>query len=232
MTPTLYHFSGAPRSWRVLLAFAFKGLKLEHQLLSYANGDHRTETFLELNPRGTTPVLTIGTTKLRDSIAILAWLDHAYPETPLFGATPDEAAEIWQIAMECTEFLREASHVLLLQAFASNGKPPSQGSPEHATLQTGAELMHAECRYLEKLLSDGRPFLAGDAPTAADAIAYPEIRLMERAVTTKHELMAGIGFGDPPALYPLTAAWKARLSAMPEVAATLPEHWNVGQEAA
>ncbi len=232
MKPTLYHFSGAPRAWRVLLGGAFKGIELERQLLSYADGDHRTEGFLALNPRATVPVLTVGDTKLRDSIAILAWLDRAYLDKPLFGSTPDEAAVIWQIAMECAEFLREASHMLLLQVFSSDGRIPSADSPEHATLQSGADLMHAECRYLESLLSDGRPFLAGEVPTAADAVAYPEIRLMERAVTIKHELMADLGFGDPPALYPLTAAWKARLSAMPEVAATLPQHWNLDQEAA
>ena len=91
---------------------------------------------------------------------------------------------------------------------------------------TNADLVHAECRYLESILSDGRWYLCGDAPGAADAVAFPEIRLMQRVVETKHDLLSALGFAYPPDLYPKVADWRARLNGDPGVAATIPAHWG------
>jgi glutathione S-transferase len=226
MRPTLYTFSGAPRGWRVLLGLAFKGVDADVKTLSVSNQDHKKPDFLALNPRAKAPVLTAGDTILRDSVAILAWLDRAYPENPLFGETAEEAAVIWQIAMECREYLRKGNQKLLSRAFFTDALVPSEGTEDHQTLQAEAALVHTECRYLEDLLSDGRAFLAGSKPSAAEAVAFPEIRLLQRAVETKNDLMSAAGFGYPPDLYPKTAEWKNRLNAMPEVAATMPHHWN------
>ncbi|WP_422375023.1 glutathione S-transferase family protein [Roseibium sp.] len=226
MKPVLYQFSGAPRSWRVRLGLAFKGLDAEIRTLSVSDKDHHKPDFVALNPRSTVPVLVAGETRLRDSIAILAWLDRVHPLAPLFGETPDEAACIWQISMECADYLRAANHALLSQVFSSDGSVPPPESEDRKRLEAAAQLLHAECAYLEELLKDERLFLAGDRPTAADAIAFPEIRLVQRAVMTRNALMATVGFGFPPDRYPKTAEWKDRLNSMPEIAATMPEHWN------
>ena len=232
MRPTLYQFSGAPRGWRVLLGLAFKGIDVEVKTLSFADRDHYKAYFKALNRRATVPVLVSGETILRDSIAILAWLDRASPEKPLFGKTQEEAAQIWQITMECADYLREANHQFLTQVFSSEDNVPTEGSTDAASLKAGADLMHAECRYLENLLSDGRPFLAGARPTAAEAVAFPEIQLLQRAVMTKNDVMASVGFGFPSDLYSKTADWKVRLNDLPEVAATMPPHWNEQRAAA
>ncbi|MES0880504.1 glutathione S-transferase family protein [Roseibium sp. SCP14] len=226
MRPTLYTFSGAPRGWRVLLGFAFKGIDADIRILSVSERDHLKPEFLAMNPRAKVPVMTSGDTLLRDSIAILAWLDRAYPAKPLFGETPEQAAIIWQIAMECREYLREANRQLLSRAFFTDAKVPQAGSEDDQTFQQESALVHAECHYLESLLSDGRTFLAGEKPSAADALAYPEVRLLQRAVETRTELMTAAGFGYPPDHYPYVAAWKNRLNALPEVAATMPPHWR------
>lgn len=226
MRPTLYNISGAPRGWRVLLGLAFKGLDADVRTLSLAEKDHQKPDFLALNPRATVPVLRDGETILRDSVAILAWLDRAHPEHPLFGETPEEAAKIWQIAMECNDYLRHAANELLSRVFTSDGSVPDRDSDAFKGFEMAADLMHAECAYLEELLGDGRSFLAGETPSAADAIAFPEIRLVQRGIETKHALMSALGFGYPPDLYPLTAAWKDSLNAMPSVISTLPGHWD------
>ncbi|MCV0429741.1 MAG: glutathione S-transferase family protein [Roseibium sp.] len=226
MRPTLYTFSGAPRGWRVLLGLAFKGIDADIRILSVSEKDHQKPDFLAMNPRAKVPVLTSGDIVLRDSIAILAWLDKAYPDKPLFGETPTQAATVWQIAMECREYLREANRQLLSRAFFTDAKVPDEGSENDRTFQKEAAFVHAECRYLEDLLSDDRTFLAGEMPSAADALAFPEVRLLQRAVETRAELMTAAGFGYPPDLYPNVAAWKNRMNAMPEVVATMPPHWQ------
>lgn len=222
----LHNISGAPRGWRVLLGLSFKGLDAETVLMSLSSRDHHKPDFLSLNPRATVPVLETDDGILRDSIAILAWLDRAYAEKPLFGKTSQHAAEIWQVTMECCDYLREANRQLLTIAFSSDGYAPPKDSDAYADLKRAADLAHAECRYLEGILTDGRAYLCGDAPSAADAVAFPEVRLMQRAVETKHDLMSSIGFGYPPDLYPKVADWKARLNDDPGVAATMPVHWT------
>lgn len=226
MRPTLYTFSGAPRGWRVLLGLAFKGIDADIRILSVLEKDHLKPDFLKMNPRAKVPVLVAGETLLRDSIAILAWLDRAYPDRPLFGATPEEAAIIWQISMECREYLREANRQLLSRAFFTDARVPQDGSEDEQAFKREAAFVHAECRYLDELLSDGRTFLAGEKPSAADALAFPEVRLLQRAVETKNELMTAAGFGYPPDLFPNVADWKNRLNAMPEITATMPPHWQ------
>ncbi|MDW3181730.1 glutathione S-transferase family protein [Roseobacter sp.] len=222
----LLQISGAPPSWRVRLGLAFKGLAADIRTLSASDRENEADDIRKLNPRGTLPILVADGLSLHGSLAILAWLDRRHPDVPLFGATPDKAAEIWQLVMDCYDDFREANHKLLSVAFASRGELPQAGTADAQMLEAGAALAHAECRALEARLSDGRPYLCGDLPSAADALVYPETRLIERAIETKAALMRSVGFGDMHGLYPLVSAWMARLNAMPEVARTLPEHWT------
>ncbi len=223
MAILIHTISGAPRPWRVLLGLAFKGLAWEMRLLSASDGDLRSDAFLSINPRGTVPVLESGDVLLRDSIACLAWLDRAYPKPPLFGKTAAASAQIWQQTMETCDYLRDASHELLSRAFSST--PPAKGSDKYSKLEAGADAMHFECKRLNKALED-RPFLSGSQPSAADAVTFPELRLVQRAVETKHELMSELGFGEPSSLYPALAKWKIRVEEYPGVWETMPPHWS------
>ncbi|MEO9876663.1 MAG: glutathione S-transferase family protein [Anderseniella sp.] len=226
MTITVHTFSGSPRGWRVLLGLTFKGLSWDTNYLSLAERDHHKPEFLSLNPRHTVPVVEADGVVLRDSIAILAWLDRQYPEKPLFGNSPGEAADIWQIAMECCDYFRDANRQLLTEVFFGDGAVPDQGTDKRQSLQAAVDLVHAELRYLETLLAAGRPYLAGNTPSAADAVVYPEIRLLQRALETKHHMMTTLGFEAPEQTCPHLAAWKLRIEALPGVAATSPAHWN------
>lgn len=226
MTLVLHTFSGAPRGWRVLLGLAFKGLEAEVRFMSVSDKDHHKPEFLALNPRATAPVLQTDDGILRDSIGILGWMDRSFPERPLFGANPQQAGEIWQITMECCDYLREANYQLLTRVFAADGTVPPETSNDGAQFQSAADLLHIECLYLESLPADGRRYLSGSSPGAADAVAYPEIRLVQRAIETKHDLMSALGFDSLRETYPKIANWTARLDAYPNVAATKPPHWD------
>jgi glutathione S-transferase len=225
MIPELYLVSGSPRCWRVLLGLTFKGLDWNEHILEYSRQEHRSPEFLKRNPRGTVPVLEADGIILRDSIAILAWLDRQYPSTPLFGKTAREAGTIWQIVLECSEYLRAAHNGLLGPVFSGDGSVPAEGSEAMKALSAASEALHAECHILENLIGD-RPFFAGETPTAADAVIFPELRLIERAIRTKFELMSALGWSYPPDIYPRLAEWKTRVGQLPGVAATLPRHWD------
>ena len=137
----LHTISGAPRPWRVLLGLTFKGLEYETHYLEGSKRQHKAPEFLKLNPRGTVPVLETGNLILRDSIGILAWLDRRYTENPLFGETADEAALIWQITLECCDYLRAAGQSLLFPILVLNVPLPANNSDEMAELKAASEAM-------------------------------------------------------------------------------------------
>ena len=226
MTLTLSTISGSPRGWRVLLGMAFKGLTPDIRALQLSSREHKAQPFLSLNPRGTVPVLESDGLVIRDSVAILAWLDRRFPAHPIFGETHAEAAIIWQVAMECRQYLRKAATDFLTPVFFGGISLDDRGTGVWDDLCAAAQVLQAELRFLDDLLGDGRLFLAGAVPSAADALAWPEVRLVQRAAETRPDLMAELGFAELANATVTLEAWKDRVFELPGVAATLPGHWT------
>ena len=225
MTILVHAVSGAPRPWRVFLGLTFKALAYEIRYLENSKGELKSEAFKAINPRCTVPVLEDGEVRICDSIGSLAWLDRAYPDKPLFGSDPIEAATIWQITTDCTDHLRAACHQFLWPVLVEGVAVPSQGTDEHRKLKAAAEGVLFELEKLTSLLSDGRPFLAGEQPSAADAVAFPEIRLLERATDQKHDLMDALGLVYLENNFKKLIDWKRRITAMAGFEKTMPRHW-------
>ncbi len=224
MNLTLYTVSGTPKGWRVLMGLALKRLDYDVHYLEASKREHKAPEFLRINPRGEVPVLDAGGLIIRESIAILAWLDRQFAEKPLFGETPEEAARIWELAMECSDKLRGATNDLLYPILVENIEMPAPNSERMIELQAVSESMHAECRYLNGLLGD-QSFLCGKRPSAAEAVTFPEIRLLQRALERKSELMSVLGFDKLTGRYPSLFDWSDRVASLRGVDRTLPIHW-------
>ncbi len=222
MSLTLHAFSGAPPGWRVMLGLAFKGLDYHLNTLSNAHQDQKKPAFLALSPRGLAPVLEAEGQVLRDSVAILAWLDRAYSQRPLFGETVAEAAAIWTLVQEASEHLRKATHEVLSRVFPH---ADAADDPLRGERRVAAETLCHEWQLLEDILGDGRAYFAGPSPSAADAVIYPEIRLVQRGLETKPALMQAAGMGEIFIRFPHLSSWLYRLANDPEIAATTPPHW-------
>jgi len=218
MSLTLYTISGAPCPWRVLVAMAIKGINHDVRFLSGADKEHKKEAYLQLNPRGTMPTLVSDLLVIRDSIAILAWLDRAYPEVPLFGESAAEAAYIWQNTMELVEFLPPATSGVLAPIFFENA---AEVTPD---LSRAAETLREELVFVDRLLDKGM-FLSGARAGGADAVAYPHVRLIRRAMDTRPGIMAGLGLSDYAVFSANISAWLKRMEVLPGMAATYPPHW-------
>ena len=224
MTLTVYNISGAPRPWRVLVGLTLKGLDYEMHYLEGSKREHKAPEFLKINPRGTVPVLNANGLIVRDSIAILAWLDRRYSDRPLFGETAEDAARIWQFTMECCDYLRGAAGKLLFPILVENISLPAADSEQMMTLKNVSDALHAECRYLENML-DGNSFLCGDRPSAAEAVAFPEVRLIQRALDRRGDVMAALGFENFADQYPYLFEWVHRVGSIDGMDKTMPYHW-------
>jgi glutathione S-transferase len=225
MSIIVYGVSGAPRAWRVLLGLAFKDLDYDVKLLQVSKKEHKSPEYLQINPRGTIPALTYKNITLRDSMAILAWLDREFPDKPLFGETADESAIIWQVTLEACDYLRAATNDLFFPLLFSGKVLPAKESDEWKEWSALAEKLKAECQHLDSLL-ENNIFLAGDNPSAADAVCFPEISLIERIIKTKPAEMDALGITPVFDGLPKLAQWKKRVSELPNVDNTMPPHWS------
>ena len=215
--PDLFWISGSPPAWRVMLALVLKGVSFRSKRLDHGKGENRSPDYLALNPKGQVPTLRHGPIVIRESIAILAYLDRAWPDRPIFGATPAEAARIWQDVMVFEADLRPAATIIaptLLRGQA--GRDPDALDNAIAQFLSGLD-------EVEPRLADAA-FLGGDTPAAADCWLYPTLGWIDRAIAKTDGPVA-----PDLATYsnhrPALAAWRTRLGALPGVAGTHPPHW-------
>ena len=93
----LYHLWLSPPCRKVRIALTEKNLPFEMQ---FEKVWERRDAFLALNPAGEVPVLVEEDgTPIADSVAIVEYLEDAYPERPLLGITPAARAEVRRLSL-------------------------------------------------------------------------------------------------------------------------------------
>lgn len=219
MTYELYSISGAPRPWRVLLGLVAKGLDFELHTLEASKKEHKSPEFLALNPRGRVPVLKAGDHVLRESLAILSYLEQVHPTPPLFGTTPEEHARIWQLASEGEHDVNDACAALTRPLFFDGKDDQSED------VQRGATLARGELRRLDEIVT-GSAFLAGPRVTAADCVCFPHVRVVVRAAERFPDVMRRLEMHPFEGAFPRLARWVARVEALPGYERTFPAHWK------
>jgi glutathione S-transferase len=217
MTLEIYWGSGSPFAWRVLLAAELKRIPYESKLLEFSKGQLKTPEFLALNPRGKVPVIRDGDFVLAESLAILSYLDRKHPEPPLFGRTPEETGRIWGAICDFDSYLREPLTIVNRWLFGDKPRAPE--------VDEARERAASEIALLEGKLARG-PWLVGDAPTAADLIWFPAMRILVRAGVRAEARTTELGLFPFAERYPAIGAWIARIEALPGYERTFPPHWR------
>ncbi len=221
----LYTISGAPRGWRVQTALMFKGLSYELKILEASKGEHRNRPYLDLNPRGLVPLLEHEGRYISDSLGIMAWLDRAFPARPLFGETLSECGTIWSAATDMADHMRGAHHDFIFPLLVEREDPGAMSRQALADMSALAARLQAEFQRAETRFRNG-PFLFGGNPSAADAVLFPEARLIQRANELVPASMAAFGFDSFAADYPRIDDWMTHISRMPNYQQCLPPHWS------
>ena len=163
----LYGFKLSANSYKVRLFLELLKLEYEWVEVDLANGEHKSPSYLALNPFGQVPLLIDGDTKLADAQAILVYLARQY------------GGEQW-LPLDA---LPLAQVVRWLSTTAGEVR---QG-PEHARLYHlfGVTNINLERAYgqaefilsqLEQHLS-ARTWLEFERPTIADIAVFPYVAL-------------------------------------------------------
>ena len=86
----LYGYYRSSTSYRLRIALNLKGLESENIPVNLLRGEQKADGFAAKNPFATVPMLQAGGRDRAQSMAILEWLDEAYPDRPLLPADSED----------------------------------------------------------------------------------------------------------------------------------------------
>ena len=215
MALAFYHGHGSPYSWRVWLALEHLGLPYELKVISFSDKDQLKPEFVALNPRHQVPTIVHEGFALWESLAILEYLDEIAGGHRLFPGTAQERARLWRLVREDEEHLDGKG---LTPIYDELYRKAEGVAPDESRLEAGRKKLREELDYFGRELRGA--FLAGEAPSAADFVLYPDVAYVKRIALKKPQSkLEGI-------LPPPIAQWAARIEALPYFGKTFPPHWR------
>lgn len=205
---TLYTFFRSSTSYRVRIALSLKGLDWEQRYVSLPRMEHRDPAYLDVNPQGLVPALVEDGHVLAQSLAIIEYLDEAYPEPPFLPKDLYERAYVRRLSQIIGCDIHPLNNVRVLKWLGANF-PDDKGIAERWYAQWIAEGFTA---FEACLLREGRrgTYSLGDHLTMADICLVPQVANARRF---KCDLSA----------YPVTVAIADRVAALPAVRRVAPE---------
>ncbi|HJV87655.1 MAG TPA: maleylacetoacetate isomerase [Noviherbaspirillum sp.] len=171
----LYTYFRSSAAYRVRIALNLKGLAYEtvpvHLLRN--GGEQLQERYRTINPAGLVPSLQDGEHILTQSLAILEYLEEAWPDTPLLPAEPLNRARVRAMAQTIACEIHPLNNLRVLKYLTGTLKASEEEKTRWYRHWTEAGL-----RTLEALLAHAPQtgaFCHGDAPTIADCCLVPQV---------------------------------------------------------
>lgn len=172
-TLRLYSYWRSSAAYRVRIALNLKALEHEIVPVHLARDEQRTDDFRALNPQQLVPVLHHGQRLIRQSLAIIEYLDETWPSTPLLPATARDRARVRGLAQLVACDIHPLNNLRVLRYLERDC-----GMPQAERDAWVGHWIRQGLEALETLLSDhpatGR-FCEGDVPTLADCCLVPQL---------------------------------------------------------
>lgn len=165
----LYWFQVAPNPTKVRLYIAEKNavgadIDLEEVVVKLPKGEQNLPEHEARNPFRSLPVLELDDgTYLIESLTIIDYLEELFPSPPMWGidtVTRVRSRELERVA-DLRVLLPIARYIHATES--PLGLPPNSGIAAHSKM-----VLPAGLKYIDGILSDGRPFLCGQRPTVPD----------------------------------------------------------------
>lgn len=90
----LYHYWRSSAAYRVRIGLNLKGLTVEHVPVDLRAGDQGSPAYRRVNPAGLVPALDLEPSLVRQSLAILEYLEETQPTPALLPPDPLERARV------------------------------------------------------------------------------------------------------------------------------------------
>ena len=204
---TLY-FSPGACSMASHIGLEETGAPYEEKPTLLPKGEHKTEAYLKINPRGKVPALNVDGKVITENTAILTYLARRFPEKKLLPADPiEEARCISTMAWFSNSVHPPYTHYLRPERYAD-------GEAAQAAVKAMAKKNFLEqCAEIDRLLQ-GKEWIMGSQYTVADPYAL---------VFYGWGVRAGLGMTD----FAAYTSWKERMLKRPAVRKILESEQNV-----
>jgi glutathione S-transferase len=128
-------------------------------------GEHKSESYLKINPRGKVPALDADGKIITENTAILTYLGRRFPEKKLLPSDPiEEVRCISTMAWFSNSVHPPYTHYVRPERYAD-------GEAAQASVkETGKKTFHTQCTEIDGLLQ-GKQWIMGDQFTVADGYA-------------------------------------------------------------
>ncbi|TAH44737.1 MAG: maleylacetoacetate isomerase [Gammaproteobacteria bacterium] len=175
-TLTLYSYWRSSAAYRVRIALNLKQLSYVTVPVHLLNngGEQHADEFRELNPQESVPVLLDGARVFRQSMAIIEYLDEAYPGVAsLLPSTARERARVRALAQTIACDIHPLNNLRVMQFLERDFS-----SPAVERERWSRHWITEGFRALQALLGDNSSmglYCEGDSPTLADICLVPQV---------------------------------------------------------
>ena len=205
----LYGYFRSSTSYRLRLALQLKGLEYENCPVNLLEGQQKGEAFAGRNPFATVPMLAVDGKDRVQSMAIIEWLDEAYPENPLLPADIEQRYLARELAYAIATELHAPLNVPVLKYLKTEYGQDQEGVNTWYRHWLARTLVPIEQRLAQLNTGD---FLF-DKPGFFEVVLMPQIYNARRF---------GYDFGDAPH----TTRIEAACLALDEVQRAHPDNQN------
>ena len=206
MTPVLYDYWRSSAAYRVRIVLNLKQVAYDSVAIDLTTGAQRDPAYVARNPQGLVPALDIGGAMLTQSLAIIDYLDTAYPATPMLPHDPVARARVFAQALSIVADLHPIDNLRVL-----NRLTDQFGADQAAREAWYVHWIEIGLTALEAMTADRTgPFLGGDTPNLADVCLVPQIYNARR-------------FGVSLDPFPRLLAAETAAAAVAEIAAAHPD---------
>ncbi len=171
----LYGYWRSSAAYRVRIALNLKGLQYEQIPVHLARdgGEQHRPQFQEISPQAQVPVLRHGARLIRQSLAIIEYLDELHPDPPLLPAIARDRARVRALAAAVACDIHPLNNLRVVQYLERE-----LGADEAQRLAWMRHWMALGLAGVEaqvaKHPSTG-DFCEGDTPTLADCCLVPQL---------------------------------------------------------
>lgn len=171
----LYLTRTAPNPRKALILMAAKGINIDDVDdidvidIDFVTNEQMSETFTQINPMQTVPVLTLGDgTVLNDSQAVCEYLDRVYGERSVMGNDVVQRAQVCSMR-RIAEFEVLYNYMLAFQHSHPSKAQRVEQVPEFVAPSIARAIK--ALAYFESAL-EGHEYLVGDQLSFADIVLY------------------------------------------------------------
>ena len=169
----LYSYWRSSAAYRVRIALNLKELEHEIVPVHLAQGEQHADAFRAVNPQELIPVLGHGQRLIRQSMAIIEYLDETFPARPLLPATARDRARVRALAQVVACDIHPLNNLRVLQYLEREAGLDQAARDAWVRHWIGLGL-----QALEALVADHPAtgeFCEGEVPGLADCCLVPQV---------------------------------------------------------